>query len=178
MSCQALEAIPKSCDNNSGGIYGIWINQQDEIASITPADPSAGTGWTITAITLQATPVLFENFYVRRNTSNFTEESSIDLVNGSSYVTQTINLMFHRREADKSRAIKILGAGQQYLTAIVLDANGKFWYFPYMQVSATGEGSGTTRADGSKYSVTLVAENEYLAYEVDPSALPAIGIIV
>lgn len=178
MSCQALEAIAKSCDNNSGGIYGIWINQQDEIASITPADPSAGTGWTITAITLQATPVLFENFYVRRNTSNFTEESSIDLVNGSSYVTQTINLMFHRREADKSRAIKILGAGQQYLTAIVLDANGKFWYFPYMQVSATGEGSGTTRADGSKYSVTLVAENEYLAYEVDPSALGAIGIIV
>lgn len=178
MSCQALEAILKSCDNNSGGIYGIWINQQDEIASITPADPSAGSGWTITAITLQATPVLFENFYVRRNTSNFTEESSIDLVNGSSYVTQTINLMFHRREADKSRAIKILGAGQQYLTAIVLDANGKFWYFPYMQVSATGEGSGTTRADGSKYSVTLVAENEYLAYEVDPSALAAIGIIV
>lgn len=178
MSCQALEAILKSCDNNSGGIYGIWINQQDEIASITPADPSAGAGWTITAITLQATPVLFENFYVRRNTSNFTEESSIDLVNGSSYVTQTINLMFHRREADKSRAIKILGAGQQYLTAIVLDANGKFWYFPYMQVSATGEGSGTTRADGSKYSVTLVAENEYLAYEVDPNALAAIGIIV
>lgn len=178
MSCQALEAILKSCDNNSGGIYGVWINQQDEIASITPADPSAGAGWTITAITLQATPVLFENFYVRRNTSNFTEESSIDLVNGSSYVTQTINLMFHRREADKSRAIKILGAGQQYLAAIVLDANGKFWYFPYMQVSATGEGSGTTRADGSKYSVTLVAENEYLAYEVDPSALAAIGITV
>jgi len=86
--------------------------------------------------------------------------------------------MFHRREADKSRAIKILGSGQQYLAAVVLDANGKFWYFPYLQVSATGEGSGTARADGSKYSVTLVAENEYLAYEVDPTALAAIGIIV
>jgi hypothetical protein len=178
MSCQALEAILKSCDNNSGGIYGIWINQQDEIASITPADPSAGTGWTITAITLQTTPVLFENYYIKRNTSNFTEDSTIDLVNGSSFVTQTINLMFHRREADKSRAIKILGSGQQYLAAVVLDANGKFWYFPYLQVSATGEGSGTARADGSKYSVTLVAENEYLAYEVDPTALAAIGIIV
>jgi hypothetical protein len=178
MSCQALEAIAKSCDNNSGGIYGIWINQQDEIASITPADPSAGAGWTITAITLQATPVLFENFYIRRNTSNFTEDSTIDLVNGSSFVTQTINLMFHRREADKSRAIKILGSGQQYLAAVVLDANGKYWYFPYLQVSATGEGSGTARADGSKYSVTLVAENEYLAYEVAPAALASIGIPV
>jgi hypothetical protein len=178
MACQALEAILKSCDNNSGGIYGIWINQQDEILSITPADPSAGAGWTINTITLQVAPVLFENYYVRRNTSNFTEDSTIDLVNGSSFVTQTINLMFHRREADKSRAIKILGAGQQYLVAIVLDANGKYWYFPYLQVSATGEGSGTARADGSKYSVTLVAENEYLAYEVNPTTLAAIGIIV
>jgi hypothetical protein len=178
MSCQALENILKSCDNNSGGIYGIWINQQDEVASITPTDPSAGAGWSITGITLQVTPVLFENFYIRRNTSNFTEESNIDLVNGSSYVTQTINLMFHRREAAKSRAIKILGAGQQYLTAIVLDANGLYWYFPYLQVSATGEGSGTTRADGSKYAVTLMAENEYLAYEVNmsPAALAVIGV--
>jgi len=171
--CQALEAILKSCENNSGGIYGIWIIPQDEISAIVPADPSAGAGWTITGITL-AGVTLFTNYYIKRNTSNFTEDSTIDLVNGSSFVTATINLMFHRREADKSRAIKILGAGQQYLTAIVLDANGKYWYFPYLQVSATGEGSGTARADGSKYSVTLVAENEYLAYEVDPSIVPAL----
>lgn len=181
MACIALEDIVKSCDNNSGGIYGIWINQQDEIASITPTDPSIVTGanqWAITGITLQAPPVTFKNFYIRRNTSNFTEDSTIDLVNGSSFVTQTINLVFHRREAEKSRAIKILGSGQQYLTAIVLDANGKYWYFPYLQVSATGEGSGTARADGSKYSVTLVAENEYLAYEVqmNATALAAIGV--
>ena len=181
MACIALEDIVKSCDNNSGGIYGIWINQQDEIASITPTDPSIVTGvnqWAITGITLQAPPVTFKNFYIRRNTSNFTEDSTIDLVNGSSFVTQTINLVFHRREAEKSRAIKILGSGQQYLTAIVLDANGKYWYFPYLQVSATGEGSGVSRADGSKYSVTLVAENEYLAYEVqmNAAALAAIGV--
>ena len=177
-TCQALEAILKSCDNNSGGIYGIWINQQDNIDSITPTDPSLGAGWEITAITLQPLAPLFENYYIRRNTSSFTEEAAIDLVNGSSFVTQTIALMFHRREADKSRAIKILGSGQQYLTAIILDANGKYWYFPYLQVSAVAEGSGTARADGSKYAVTLVAENEYLAYEVDmlPVALQAIGV--
>ena len=177
MSCQALETIAKSCLNNSGGIYGIWINQQDEISGITPTDPSAGAGWSITGITLAGT-VLFEDFYIRRNTSNYTEDSTIDLVNGSSFVTQTINLVFHRREAAKSRAIKILGSGQQYLTAIILDANGLYWYFPYLQVSATGEGSGVSRADGSKYSVTLLAENEYLAYEVNMSAgaLAAIGV--
>ena len=172
-ACQALEAIIKSCDNNSGGIYGIWINQQDEIASIAPADPSAGAGWSITAITL-VTPTLFENYYIRRNTSSFTEEAAIDLINGSSFVTSTISLMFQRREAAKSRSIKILGSGQQYLTAIVLDANGLYWYFPYLQVTGVAEGSGTARADGSKYAVTLLSENEYLAYTIDPTIIPAL----
>ena len=177
-TCQALEAILKSCDNNSGGIYGIWINQQDNIDTITPTDPSAGLGWDITGITLVALAPLFENYYIRRNTSSFTEEAAIDLINGSSFVTSTISLMFQRREADKSRAIKILGSGQQYLTAIVLDANGKYWYFPYLQVTGVAEGSGTARADGSKYAVTLLGENEYLAYEVTMSsaALLAIGV--
>jgi hypothetical protein len=176
-TCQALEAILKSCDNNSGGIYGIWINQQDEIASITPTDPSAGLGWSITGITL-AGLTLFENLYIRRNTSSFTEEAAIDLINGSSFVTSTISLMFQRREAAKSRSIKILGSGQQYLTAIVLDANGLYWYFPYLQVTGVAEGSGTARADGSKYAVTLLGENEYLAYEVNMTApaLAAIGV--
>ena len=177
-TCQALEAILKSCDSNSGGIYGIWINQQDNIDTITPTDPAAGLGWAITAINLVNPLNLFENYYIRRNTSSFTEEAAIDLVNGSSFVTQTISLMFHRREADKSRAIKILGSGQQYLTAIVLDANGKYWYFPYLQVTGVAEGSGQARADGSKYAVTLLSENEYLSYEVDmlAPALAAIGV--
>ena len=147
-SCAALEGILKSCDNNTGGIYGIWITPQDNITAITPVDPSAVAGWEITGITL-ATPTLFENYYIRRNTSSFTEEAAIDLINGSSFVTATISLMFQRREADKSRSIKILGSGQQYLAAIVLDANGIYWYFPYLQVTGVAEGSGVARADGS-----------------------------
>ena len=79
--------------------------------------------------------------------------------------------MFHRRDQEKSRAIKVLAAGQQYLNAVIGDANGNYWYFPYLQVTAYGEGSGTVRADGSKYSVTLIAENESLAYAVDPAII-------
>ena len=140
------------------------INQQDNITAITT--DTTGTNWEVTAITHTAPYVALE---FKRNTSNFTEDGTIDLVNGSSYVTQTINLMFHRRDQEKSRAIKVLAAGQQYLNAVIGDANGNYWYFPFLQVSAYGEGSGTVRADGSKYSVTLVAENETLAYAVDPA---------
>ncbi len=171
MSCSALESIVKSCDNNTGGIEKIWINQQDNISGIAL---DATNTWTIETITLVGGAPDFTAFDIRRNTGSYTEEAAIDLINGSSYVTAVINLMFHRRDQDKSQAIKILGAGQQYLVAIVKDMNGKYWYFPQLQLTATGEGSGVTRADGSKYSVTLTSEVEFLAYEIEPAAVTAV----
>lgn len=171
MSCTALESIVKSCDNNTGGIEKIWINQQDNISGIAL---DATNTWTIDTITLAGGAPDFTPFDIRRNTGSYTEEAAIDLINGSSYVTATINLMFHRRDQDKSQAIKILGSGQQYLVAIVKDMNGKYWYFPQLQLTATGEGSGVTRADGSKYSVTLTSEVEFLAYEIEAAAVAAV----
>ena len=171
MACEALETIVKSCDNNSGGIEKIWINQQDNIDTFTL---DATDTYTIDAITLNAGAPDYTAFEIRRNTGSYTEDAAIDLVYGSSYVTATINLLFHRRDQDKSQAIKILGAGQQYLNAIVKDMNGKYWYFPFLQLSAVGEGSGTTRADGSKYSVTLLAEMDQLSYEVEEAAVLAV----
>lgn len=172
MSCENLETIVKSCLNNSGGIFKVYINQQDNIDGFTL--DSAPNAWTIDSITLIGGGDLYTEFEIRRNTGSYTEDAAIDLVNGSSYVTATISLMFHRRDQAKSQAIKVLGAGQQYLNAIIQDANGLYWYFPYLQLSAVGEGSGTARADGSKYSVTLICENDYLAYQVDPTIVTAL----
>jgi hypothetical protein len=171
MSCESLQNIAKTCDNNTGGIRKVWINQQEGVTATTVA----GGAWIITAIT--TTP--FATFEINRNTGNYTEDTAVDLINGSTFVTQTITLMFNRRDKEKSEAIHVLGAGQQYLAAVVLDANGKYWYFENLQLTATGEGSGTARADGSKYSVTLLAESDHLAYEIEAAdviapAFPAI----
>ena len=163
-TCTALEGIQKSCDNNSGGIYQVWFIPQDNINVVTAN--TTYPSYEVTAITVTPALTVFDSYFIRRNTSNYTEEQAADLINGSTFVTQTINLVFHRREAAKSNALKILASGQQYIAGVVLDANGKYWYFPYLQLTATGEGSGTARADGSKYTVTMVAENEQLALEV------------
>jgi hypothetical protein len=170
MACTAIENIVRGCDNNIGSITKIYINDLENVTVDPTTDIDLAT-WTITAITVTAD---FEEFEFRRNTSNYTEEAAIDLINGSSFVTQTINLMFHRREGAKSRAIKILGEGQRDLAVIVLDGNGKYWYFEKVQVTAYGEGSGTAKADGSKYSLVLTAEAENLAYEVDADVIPTI----
>ena len=74
--------------------------------------------------------------------------------------------MLHRREATVSRALKILGEGQRDLAIIVLDANGIYWYFSNAQLTSLGEGSGTAKADGSKYSISFTAESEFLAKEM------------
>jgi hypothetical protein len=159
MSCEALQSIAKTCDNNTGGIRTVWICQQENVTAATVS----GGAWTVSTLTLTANANVYA---INRNTGNYTEDTAQDLLNGSTLVTQTITLMFNRRDKDKSEAIHVLGSGQQYLAVFVLDANGKYWYFENVQLTATGEGSGTARADGSKYSVTLLAEADHLAYEV------------
>jgi hypothetical protein len=167
MACTTLETILKGCDSNIGGITSIYINDQDNV--VGPVDVTAYVVTDFGTLTDQFVP-----FEFRRNTGMYTEEAAIDLVNGSSFYTQTVTLMFHRREAAKSKAIKILGEGQRDLALVVGDANGKYWYFPTAQLTAVAEGSGTAKADGSKYSITFVAENENLAYEVAAGEIPNI----
>jgi hypothetical protein len=159
MSCEALISIEKPCDSNTGGIRTVWICQQENVTAATVS----GGAWTVSTLTLTANANVYA---INRNTGNYTEETAQDLLSGSTVVTQTITLMFNRRDKDKSEAIHVLGSGQQYLAVFVLDANGKYWYFENVQLTATGEGSGTSRQDGSKYSVTLLSEADHLAYEV------------
>jgi hypothetical protein len=125
-------------------------------------------------VTTLAVSIDYTEFEINRNTGNYTEDTAVDLINGSTFITQTITLMFNRRDKDKSEAINILASGQRYLTAIILDANDKYWFFEDLQLTATGEGSGTARADGSKYSVTLLAESEHLAWEITEAAVTSV----
>lgn len=169
MACNTLETILKSCGNNQGGVYTAYGFDMDDIVTVTEDE----TTWSITALVL-STPALAFSF--KRNTSNYTDESAIDLVAGSSFYNKMINLVFNRREAAKSKSIKILGEGQRYLSWVVGDANGKFWYFDYMQLATVTGGSGTARPDGSNYNVALKGEGEFPAKEV--SAAIAASILV
>lgn len=163
MNCTILEGISKSCDNNIGGIRKVWLWDMDDKDTTLSVDDE--TTWTWDEYVLDS-PTTPEGYVFIRNSSNYTEEATIDLANGSSFVTVTLNLVFTRREASKSRAIKILGEGQRYLGALVLDQNGFYWIFEDLQLSAVTEGSGTAKADGSKYNVTLLGEVKDFAKEI------------
>jgi hypothetical protein len=167
MACLSLEEIQQECERNSGGLVELHVGLMDSIVSIT----EDATTWEVTAMTVDEANV---SLNIKRRTSNYVEDEQNDFVNGSNVVTQTITAMIHRRDAAKSRAINIMGAGQRYMYVIALDNNGKYWYFKNVQLQSVGEGSGQERADGSKYALTFVAENDHLAYEIDSTVAQAV----
>jgi hypothetical protein len=167
MACTTLEEIIKGCENNLGGIYNLWVTDQDNVTGLTVDEAN----WEITAI---ARTDAFVKVEFNRYIGNYTEDEQNSNENGSTVVTQTINLPLLRRDGAKSRALKIMSEGQRYLSIIVEDGNGIYWYFPYMQITSIGEGSGTAKADGSKYAVVWTATNDKLAYTVDPALIPAL----
>jgi hypothetical protein len=167
MACTTLSALVKSCSNNQGGISAVYINDSDNVTAITEAPITH----TITAMT--ALPK-FTTFEFNRNVGSSTVEPKIDLINGSTYYEAKMTLVFHRREAAKSRALTILAEGQRYLSIIYKDANGIFWYLKDAQLDGGAEETGTARADGSKYTVTFTAQMENRPYEVISTVVPGV----
>jgi len=99
------------------------------------------------------------------------------LENGSTLHQVTTTLMIPRREASKRASIALLAAGQQDLAIIIEDANGLFWFQGLVNganLTALGEGSGTAKADGSKYSLTFVSQEPAQMNEISAAAVAAV----
>jgi hypothetical protein len=167
MACNSLTSILKSCSNNQGGIYSVWINETDNVTGTTVSV----SAHTITGISATTD---FTTFEFNRNVGSVVIDPKIDLSIGSTYFEAKISLVFHRREAAKSRALYILGEGQRYLDIIFLDANGIYWYVDHAQLDGGTEETGVTKADGSKYTVTFKADMSTRPYAVDSTIVPAL----
>lgn len=165
MACNTIQGVAKGCEgSNAGGIYEILVIDTSDVLSTTVNL----TGHTVTAVSAATDFVKFE---FNRNVGNIVPSRKIDLINGSNYYEVNVTMVLHRREASKSRALQILGEGQRFLNLIVLDANGKYWYVDHAQIVTQDGDSGTTFADGSKYTVTFKADMTNDPYEVDSTII-------
>lgn len=169
--CNSLTSILKSCDNNAGGIVKFYIAPADFVTGFTE---SAGI---ITAVTMSSTTTFVE-FEFNRNTSNYEEVPTIDLVNGSTFYSQTLTLQLARREAVKRQALLLIASGQPDLTIIVKDSNGLYWGFGFTEdkvnLTGGGGGSGTAKADLNGYTLTFTSESAEPQYEVDETVVLSI----
>lgn len=166
MACNNIEDILKGCDTSSGGIYEAILIDQDDVTAVN-VDTTAHT---VTGITMTS-GATFSTIQFKRNVGSAVTTPTIDFANGSTFYSNTITIVLHKREASKSRKLQILAEGQRYLSIIIKDAQNKYWLYQYAQLNGGEESTGTAKADGSKYTVTFMSEEDNRPYEVSSSII-------
>ena len=120
----------------------------------------------------------FLKFETLRNGASFEQPSTINLENGSTFYTHTLQLQIPKQEVSKRNKIYQLAAGSGKFLAIIKDMNGEYWISGLqsdgsmelaLQVSTSNAMSGKAKGDMNGYDLTLTAELNTLAFKVDPA---------
>jgi len=185
MACILSKGIKLDCSANTGGVEAIWITAVDDIATLTVNEvdgaPASGDG-TVTALTMDASKS-FMKFETLRNSISFEQPSSINLENGSTFYTHTIQFTIPKQDVTKRNKIYQLAAGQQKVLVIVKDMNGNYWLSGAqsdgstalaLQVSVANAMTGKAKSDMNGYDVTLTAELNTLAFSLSSTLATAV----
>lgn len=163
-SCnQTISGLAKDCSTSKGGIIEVAIANYDDVASVT------ATSGKITAITM-VTSKKFKRFYFPKNTGSLTSTYNIDRSAGTTYVQSDLVLQFNRMETTKRVEVAALAVNEVMI--LVKDANNIWWLLGKDEavVMSAGDGqTGTARADGNRYQITLTDTSDELPMEIDSS---------
>jgi hypothetical protein len=159
MACVSFSGgIAKDCANNIGGLTKVYLTDFDNIASYAQA------GGTVSNI-IMASASYFYEFEFNRNSATFTEDLLKSVEAGSALFEGTLTLTIPRRDVAKRNTLSLLT--QRDLAAVIKDSNGLYWYLGAeegMYLSESTSTSGTAKADGSNYVLTLKSFEQERAY--------------
>ena len=161
MACsQTLAGIAKDCAASMGGIVEVLLANRADVDAVTV------TSGEITAITMVSSKKFYK-YEFARNTGSLSSNYTIDNTTGAKFVVSDLVMIFNRMETAKRIEITALAEGE--LVAIVLDANGNYWYLGYDEAlsASAGDGlTGTQRADRNGYSITLQDNSHEMPYQI------------
>lgn len=166
MACVSFSGgIANDCENNMGGLTKLYLTDFDNVVSYTEA------GGTVSAITMASASYFYE-FEFNRNSATYNEDLVKNVEAGSALFEQTITVTIPRRDVVKRNTLALLT--QRDLAVIIKDSNGLYWYPGAVEgvyLSESTSTSGTAKADGSNYVLTLKG------FEVERAPAVASGII-
>lgn len=169
MACVTFSGgIAKDCANNIGGLTKVYLTDLDNIVSFTQS------GGTVSSITMASASNFYE-FEFNRNSATFTEDLVKSVESGSALFESTLTLTIPRRDVSKRNTLSLLT--QRDLAVIIKDSNGIYWYpgeIEGMYLSESTSTSGTAKADGSNYVLTLKAFEQERAASVAPNIVAAL----
>lgn len=168
MGCVTLQATAKGCADQVGGIRTIYIAEWDEVTAV--ATDASGV---VTAIT---TSPNFQEYKVRRESSNWTEPIQKDATNGTTFYQPTLNFMLKR----KSAAIRteVLALAKADLMIIIQENTGTYFLLGeeagMEMIPSAGAQSGTAFGDANQYDMTFEGRETAPAKVVDPTIIAGI----
>ena len=169
MACVSFSGgISKDCENNIGGLTKVYLTDFDNITGYTQS------GGTVSSISLAASSYFYE-FEFNRNSATFTEDLVKSVEAGSALFDQTLSLTIPRRDVSKRNTLSLLT--QRDLAVIIKDSNGLYWYpgaAEGIYLSESTSTTGTAKADGSNYVLTMKGFEQVRAYGVAPGIVTAL----
>ena len=179
MECNSitLEGIVRDCNPNMGGIQKVWMILKSDITKVTVGVDASSDVDLITELTVAEGTGKVNAFEFRKGAASMTSNLQKDDTNGSYFWLTDLVMNFQRMETSKRAAIMALTLAEA--CAIVLDANGKYWFLgkdEYLSATAGTAETGTAKTDANKYSVTLQDSSLRLPYEIKKSVAEAIVV--
>jgi len=150
MACVSFSGgVSLNCENNIGGLTKVYLTDFDNVVSYTES------GGTVSSITMASASYFYE-FEFNRNSATYTEDLVKSVEAGSALFEQTLTMTIPRRDREKRNTLALLT--QRDLAVVIKDSNGIYWYpgaVEGMYLSEATSTSGTAKADGSNYVLTL-----------------------
>jgi hypothetical protein len=146
----------------------VYLTDFDNITGFTQS------GGTVSSISLAAASYFYE-FEFNRNSATFTEDLVKSVEAGSALFEQTLSLTIPRRDVSKRNTLSLLT--QRDLAVIIKDSNGLYWYpgaAEGIYLSESTSTTGTAKADGSNYVLTMKGFEQVRAYGVTPGIVTAL----
>lgn len=174
-NCNTIIGVSYTCDdNNAGAIKQAWIADYRDVSDYTLDSTDPATGGTVTGLTM--TGGTFEEFTFKKNTSSYNENWTGDLTADVNLWEQSINIGLRRIEIAKRNAISVLAEGRRRLVVVTRDNNDEYRIFGLddgVRLSAMESGTNEARNAGTFYTITLMGEERWMAYDITEAALTA-----
>lgn len=167
MSCLVtLSGVALEC-KDTGGIKEVYIADRNKVTTIT-VNPITEV---ISGIVMSDT-TKFASYKMNPQTGNLSSKITNSTENNTSFVENTLNLVFAKMTATKRLELEALRIGE--LSVIVRDNNDAYWYlgydYPVEMLDATVQ-TGTAFGDLNGYNINLIDRGMQLPYQVDSTII-------
>lgn len=170
-------SVPYACtDLSTGGLKKVFLADRAALEALGEVGVSPTGDVTIssatglqTSLAAAGNDLLELEFNNKDGFSNFTDVKTVN-ADGSSTVVPTIQIEFLRMDTVKRAALEEIATPGAEIVAFIETAAGTYHMVGYdfgLYASSVDGATGVTRAEKNRYQLTLVGEENKLAYSLD-----------